>query len=223
MTKLSPRLEALAEKIIRKAMRRSAAERAETRYAMDARSPYSPRTTMRRSTSTLPAAVENRLMQRRPGDPGYREPGRSSHAFDGDDPREGARQAARRMRNHLSAVRAGDAELDVERVLTYARDIESAFEAMEASADDEEPSESDRDADLAQRIPPKGRDEERSGAGRSGGRGTSGVGETRARSAVSTTDRRSNPDHRRDFNSIAQGGADDSALSGFDPNSLFQK
>lgn len=158
---------------------------------------------MPRRSSDLPAAVYNELFQLSPGERGYREP-RRSHALDAD-PGEVMRHLKKALA-HVNAVDDGGSEFNAERLRGYLKD---AIEALPVEGEDEEEmSEQGKEESLAERIPTE----------RSKVKSDGLLGESSARPVASTRSREI--DHRRDFNSIKQGGAD--AAHGYDSSALFQ-
>ena len=146
------------------------------------------------------------------------------HALDGEADHKGALKQLEHATNHISAVESGSSEFDAER---FGRYLKGALDCMSGGGEDEL-TEGERD-----RAAEEGRDD---------------VGEVAARSAVETTGsgnpRRpdgtggkcfgggrvggssfapasTNPDHRKDFNSVAQGGADSAV--GYDHDAIMQR
>lgn len=127
----------------------------------------------------------------------------SPHAFDAEAATEAAIKHLEDAKTHIEAVATGNREYDskhFQRMLTQAL---QAMAGADEDADDENPFETVGSTA-----------EERSRAAT----GKDGVGETPARPVVTPSSREI--DHRKDFNDIAQGGAD-SAL--FDADTLFQR
>jgi hypothetical protein len=137
---------------------------------------------------------------------------RKAHAFDTAEPdRDEALKHLDRIRNHVSA-RAGSAEYDSK----YVADCMMAL--VKALNLDDEGTEKDAEDDHPDEIPDAS---SHGGPVRVDRRAAKdGVGETPARPVAELSGKR-DPDHRKDFNDIKQGGADDAAL--FDPQALFQR
>jgi hypothetical protein len=119
------------------------------------------------------------------------QPTRRSYGDPDADPKAAAHHIGKAM-NHVNAVDGGQSEFNAERLRKYLQD---ALDALHAGDEADEAAEEPQADD--------------------------GVGETEARSVVTTKGPRRNPDHRKDFNSMKQGGAD-GALA-FDANGLFQR
>ncbi|HEY1891991.1 MAG TPA: hypothetical protein VGG63_16425 [Steroidobacteraceae bacterium] len=132
----------------------------------------------------------------------------SRHAFDSASDHEEAIKHLTRMANHID-VRGGTAEFDP---MYMAQCFASMLKAM-GSEDDS--AEDDYETDLT------AEERHRRATGEPSVNGEDDVGETPARSVVTTKGPRCNPDHRKDFNDIAEGGAD--SAYGFDANALFQR
>lgn len=128
-----------------------------------------------------------------------------SHALDAEPDHETALKQLEYAQNHVSAVRAGSADFDRERFTGYLR---NALEAMQSGAEDGDDPETEYNSEGM----------EIRGNARAGGEDD--IGETPARAVVRSGSREL--DHRKDFNSIKQGGAD-SALTEFNADSLFQR
>ena len=148
------------------------------------------------------------LLQRDPTEhtsaPSRRRPARA-HALDAEPDHDAALEHLKRATNHISAVRSSSSDFDRERFSGYLR---SALEAMGAGAEDDTQNpliDNDSTAEERHRA----------------ATGEDDVGEVPARSAVTLTGERPTPDHRRDFNSMRQRGAD-KALA-FDAETLLQK
>ena len=127
----------------------------------------------------------------------------SRHAFDAEAATEAGIKHLEDAKTHLEAVATGNREYDAKHFQRMLRQALQAMSGVDEDADDENPFE-----------PVGSTAEERNCAAT----GKDGVGETPARPVVSPSSREI--DHRKDFNDIAQGGAD-SAL--FDADTLFQR
>lgn len=153
------------------------------------------------------------------------------HAFDSASDHEAALEHLERMARHID-TRGGTAEFDPGYM---ARCFAAMLEAMGEGAEDEDPLRDDdstaQERHRAATGEGEGEDEEWEGGGREGGpsllagrdrrRARDAMGETPARSVASLTDERRAPDHRNDFRSAKQGGAD--AALAFDADRLFQR
>lgn len=195
----------------------------------------------RRGAFGLDAALHNRLFQAKPGDPDYREAApRRVYAHDAAP--DEATQHLEHALTHLQLVDGGNTELNTGRLRGY---IEQALECLDERADDE-----DLDAEeLGERL--KGRedfdprnpsecervideiegedapDRERFGPAldrrRARRRARDAMGEVPPRSTVSQRNSSAGRrvDHRDDYRSIREGGAD--SAHGFDSDTLFQR
>lgn len=111
----------------------------------------------------------------------------------------------RKANAHLSAVRDGQSEFDAERLHRY---VKTALDALETVTEDADDPDAEFDNEGRQ-IPPES------------AKARDAVGQTSSRSVATTSGQRRDVDHRRDFNSVKQAGAD--SAHGFDALKLFQK
>ena len=123
---------------------------------------------------------------------------RHAHALDAEPDHAGALEHLEHARNHIESVQAGSSDFDPKRLAGY---LKGAMDCLQGGAKDADPD------DMTS--------EERHRAAT----GEDDVGETEARSVVTPASRE--VDHRKDFNSNRQGGADH-ALA-FDTDALLQR
>lgn len=129
---------------------------------------------------------------------------RRVHALDAAPDHEAALKQLEHARNHVESVQAGSSDFDRERFVGY---LQAALAAM-GSEDAEDEGKEEQEYDSGGLPVPTDR-----------AKAKDGVGETEARSVVTSSAARRDVDHRNDFNSAKQGA--DSA--DFDAASLFQK
>ena len=196
----------------------------------------------RRGAFGLDAALHNRLFQVKPGDPDYREAApRRVYAHDAAP--DEATQHLEHALTHLQLVDGGNTDLNIGRLRGY---IEQALECLDERADDEDLDREDLDREdddavthadehggptrlRADSVPVEEHEEreegtnyERFGPSIDRKRARDAMGEVPPRSTVSQR----NPsagrrvDHRDDFRSIREGGAD--SRHGYDSVGLFQ-
>lgn len=196
----------------------------------------------RRGAFGLDAALHNRLFQAKPGDPDYREAApRRVYAHDAAP--DEATQHLEHALTHLQLVDGGNTDLNIGRLRGY---IEQALECLDERADDEDLDREDDDAVThadehggptrlrADSVPVEEHEEREEGTNytrfgpaldrrRARRRARDAMGEVPPRSTVSQRNSSAGRrvDHRDDFRSIREGGAD--SAHGFDGDTLFQR